>query len=61
MLVGLTEHARFVELVATARLTVEEKLLMGITVMVEFPKVPVCALMVSGLADNVKSGATVTV
>jgi len=52
---GVTVQERFVELVETARLTVEEKPLMGATVTVESPATLVPTVTPAGLADIVKS------
>jgi len=52
---GVAVHERFVELVETARLTVEEKPFMGVTVTVEPPATLVPTVTLAGLADIVKS------
>ena len=52
---GVTEQERLVELVETARLTVEEKPLRGATETVESPGKLVPTVTLAGLADIVKS------
>jgi hypothetical protein len=52
---GATVQERFVELVETARFTVEEKPLTGATVIVEPPATLVPTVTLVGLADIVKS------
>lgn len=60
MLVELSPHARFVELVVTVSATVPVKPLRGLTVIVEVPGVPATTVTLVGVDEIVKSGATVT-
>ena len=52
---GLVTQERFVEFVATERLTVLAYALTGVMVIVELPACPAFTVMLVGLADIVKS------